>query len=130
MVRTVVFPREGGSLVTNSRAMWVHGLLDTGRGCKRPAGGWLEGLFRTQTEQAFRKVLQFPVHRGPPEALFDEGGRASDPGVARQLGGVTLLQDPWTDVLRHKTHLLGPDSPNWTAIKIFSSSHVTAARRH
>lgn len=30
MVRTVVFPREGGSLVTNSRAMWIHGLLDTG----------------------------------------------------------------------------------------------------
>lgn len=67
----------------------------------------MEGLFRTQTEQAFRKVLQFLVHRGPPEALFDEGGRASDPVVACQLGGVTLLQDLWTDVLRHKTVVSG-----------------------
>lgn len=51
IVKTVVLPSEGGSPVTK-------GLLDTGKGSSRPAGGCLEDLFRVQTEHALMKFFR------------------------------------------------------------------------
>ena len=33
---------DGGGLVAKSRAIWNQGLLGTGSGQKKPAGGWEE----------------------------------------------------------------------------------------
>lgn len=52
-----LFPSDGGSPVTKSRAMWDQGHWGVDSGCKRPMGGWCVDFPRAQRGQAAMKVL-------------------------------------------------------------------------
>lgn len=75
-----------------SRVIWNQEPLGT-RGCKRPAGGELEGLFCAQTEQAETKLRMSLFIDGPQKRCLMRALVHLAPGWQANLEVVPALQD-------------------------------------
>lgn len=53
MVRMTIILSKAGSPVKKSMEIWDRGGVDTGKGWRGPAGGWLDDLFWLQVRQAW-----------------------------------------------------------------------------
>ena len=73
--------------------MWDHGLWGMGSGCNRSWGGWCVTLAWAQTEQAETKFCMSPLISGHQNLRWMKQRGSVGTGVARELGGMTPLDD-------------------------------------